>query len=333
MFNNFVNRHDLTRAFRLVRKARVRAVVDKLVSDPRARTVRNFEVTRPRSSQWWDVPSVQRRWSKMITGDPNRDRVEYLVSTYLPDASGLRGLSPACGTGHRERRWARTGKFTRIDAFDLTESCIEEARQQARAEGLDEVLQFEVRDINSAGTSTEPYDVLIAEQCLHHFAPIHDILGQLAQLLSRDGLFFLDDFVGPTRFQWTQRQLAAANALIELIPERLRKTQEGTVKGHIHRPSKLGMILDDPSEAVESSKILPALHEHFEVVELSPYGGTLLHLVLSEIAHNFVDGDPEAERVLDLCFRAEDALLDSGELHSDFLVAVCRPRSERAFAT
>lgn len=68
-----------------------------------------------------------------------------------------------------------------------------------------------------------------------------------------------------------------------------------------------GKRLDGPLVLIESSKILGPLYEHFDVLELSAHGGTLIHLVQSGIAHKFVDGDPEADRIFDLCFRAEDA--------------------------
>jgi 2-polyprenyl-3-methyl-5-hydroxy-6-metoxy-1,4-benzoquinol methylase len=327
VFGNWVNRHDLWRVLRVARSGRFRALATKLIGGSHTtRVVRQFDVTHARTSQWWDVPGIQRRWRQLITGDPELDRVDYLVAKHLGAATGLRALSPACGTGHRERRWARTGRFARIDGFDLTASCIEEARREAEAEGLGDVLHFEVRDVATLDAQGHPYDVIIAEHCLHHFAPISDVVRKLATLVRSDGFLFVDDFVGATRYQWPARQLEAVNALLHLIPERLRVEPDGRVKRHVHRPSRLSMILDDPSEAIESSGILPALREHFEVLEFSPYGGTLLQLVFCGIAHHFTGDDPEAARVLDVCGRAEDALLAAGDIPSDFVVAVCRPR-------
>ena len=89
------------------------------------------------------------------------------------------------------------------------------------------------------------------------------------------------------------------------------------------------MILDDPSEAVESSNILPYLHEIFEIVEIREYGGTLLQLLFSEIAHNFISSEPEIKRWLKICFEIEDLLLAEKELNSDFIVAVCKKKSSR----
>jgi hypothetical protein len=52
------------------------------------------------------------------------------------------------------------------------------------------------------------------------------------------------------------------------------------------------MHYNDPSEAVESSNILSQLAIHFDIVEMKEYGGTVLHLLLYEIAHHFLPGDP-----------------------------------------
>ncbi|GAG14624.1 unnamed protein product, partial [marine sediment metagenome] len=41
----------------------------------------------------------------------------------------------------------------------------------------------------------------------------------------------------------------------------------------------------------------------------------------------FLTDDDETRRALRLCFEAEDLLLQSAELSSDFAVAVCRKRS------
>ena len=59
------------------------------------------------------------------------------------------------------------------------------------------------------------------------------------------------------------------------------------------RPSRLSMRLDDPSEAVESSDLMPALHRRFAILEEHPYG-SILHLALHGIARNFLAGTTPA---------------------------------------
>jgi hypothetical protein len=85
----------------------------------------------------------------------------------------------------------------------------------------------------------------------------------------------LNEYIGPARFQWTARQLEAVNALRELLPPRYRvRWQDRGLKRRVHRPSRLSMMLYDPSEAVESDRIVPSLDKFFAVVERRDYGGT-----------------------------------------------------------
>jgi hypothetical protein len=84
----------------------------------------------------------------------------------------------------------------------------------------------------------------------------------------------------------------------------------------------------DPSEAIESSQIVPALDELFERIEFRRMGGTLSHLVFSKIAQNFAADDAEARRFAALVFESEDALMDTGDIGSDYILGVWRRREE-----
>ena len=109
--------------------------------------------------------------------------------------------------------------------------------------------------------------------------------------------------------------------------------EDGRTKRAVIRPSILRMVMLDPSESVESGRLLSLLHKHFEIEEQRGYGGSLLHLVLSGIAHNFLNDESETRRWLDLCFAVEDALLACAEIADDFVFAVGRPRRTGAVKT
>ncbi len=329
-----MNSHDFRRLARQLRQGRVDKVA-ALLSGGRARRVeRRWAGAGAPPAHWWDVPAVRRRWSRLVSGDPEVEPRRHLARRHLAGRSGLRALSLACGTGHRELAWARLGGFARIDAWDLSSPRIDHARRRAAAEGLDGVVRFEAGDVFALPVAAGAYDVVIAESALHHFTPLEDLLRRIEGWLAPDGLFFVDDFVGPTRMQWTDRQLEVVNGLLAVLPESYRvRRGAGPPKSRMIRPSRLSMILSDPSEAVESSRILPLLHEIFDVVELRPYGGAVLHLVLGEIAHHFLADTEPARRFLGLCFEAEDLLMAEGDLASDFVVVACRPRRGRAQST
>ena len=50
-----------------------------------------------------------------------------------------------------------------------------------------------------------------------------DILESVAQALTPGGLLVLIDFVGPSRFQWTDTQFEAVEGLLAQIPEDYRR--------------------------------------------------------------------------------------------------------------
>ena len=91
-------------------------------------------------------------------------------------------------------------------------------------------------------------------------------------------------------------------------------------------PSPARVALADPSEAVRSAEILPVVSQHFEIVQRSDAGGSLLQYLLHDIAGHFGSDDPAALAVLRLLFSVEDTLLEVGDLQSDFALVVARPR-------
>ena len=83
------------------------------------------------------------------------------------------------------------------------------------------------------------------------------------------------------------------------------------------------MNAGDPSEAIRSSELLLLLSQYFQVIEVKGYGGTLLHLLLEDIAGNFgEDQNHHLERLFDL----EDEMIDSGVLEDDFATIIAQKK-------
>ena len=144
--------------------------------------------------------------------------------------------------------------------MNLSPPLIEAATAAAVASSQATVLEFRVGNADTIDVAPMSLDAVIWEAALHHMTPLRTVLERAGRWLKPGGLMLVNEFVGPTRFQWTDRQLEAANALLDLLPQRLRRQPDGRLKSRIVRPSHLAMRLD-PSEAIESSDILPALDE------------------------------------------------------------------------
>ncbi|WP_367319221.1 class I SAM-dependent methyltransferase [Streptomyces sp. HUAS ZL42] len=325
MLNNLINRHDADRLLRKVRKLDLDPVLAKLRVRGGERVVQHWSQVDPSLTEWWAIPEVIKRWNLLMTGDADTSFPQYVAAKHFAPRTDLRGLSLGCGTGGNELLWAKTGAFSLLEGVDVAQQRIDFATRAAAENALADVLRFRVTDVNRMTGDGERFDVLLGLQSLHHFDDLDETLPRLAQLIEPGGMFVIDEFVGPTRFQWTDGQLDAANALLAQLPEERRRLADGRIKRRVVRPSRLSMVLDDPSEAVDAAALLPGLRRHFEVVEERPYGGTVLHIALSGIAHNFRDQEPETLALLQRCFAAEDAALP--EVGHDFIAMVCRPRS------
>jgi len=166
---------------------------------------------------------------------------------------------------------------------------------------------------------------------LHHIEDLESASRRIAAALKPGGYFFLNEYVGPNSFDFSERHKAALRAAFDLIPSRYRygffPHHRGEPQNAPHIPRVDEVIAADPSEAIRSADIVPALKREFDIVALNEAGGTLLQFLLSGIAGNFRSDDPQSMRVLEMLFRIEDTLIETGELQSDFVILVARPKA------
>jgi len=171
---------------------------------------------------WVEVPEVLRSINRSISGDPHVDWTEYTVRKYFSNRLPLtRCLSLGSGTGELERNLARTGAFVECDAYDISPKAVERARELAKKDGLNNI-QYAVRDINQLSLPRDTYDAVWLYGALHHFHSLETVSREIAQSLTPGGLLLLNEYVGPARFQFPQRQKEIANLCLRLLPRRYR---------------------------------------------------------------------------------------------------------------
>jgi SAM-dependent methyltransferase len=172
------------------------------------------------------------------------------------------------------------------------------------------------------------YDAVFVAQTLHHIEALEHLLDQVHGSLTEDGLFVVNEYVGPKRFQFPDWYLPLMDGLLEALPESHRRSlKDGSVKGKAVRPNADDVYRVDPSESVRSDEIMGLIEERFEIVYRADFGGTLLQFVLSDIAGNFDPTDPKDVAMIDLVCLYERTLIEKGVLPSDFVYLVARRRA------
>jgi len=281
-----------------------------------------------RGRQWTELPQVARAINRRISGREEIDAYQYVIRRHLEGRLPLdRVLTLGCGGGELERGLAGHGMAREYVGLDIADGALERARAAAREAGLD-CIRYERADLDRLELPENAFDVVYGVFSIHHVRELERLMEQVARTLRSGGLFVLNEYVGPTRFQWTPEQAALCNALLATLPERLRRlvTNPLRIKGAIWCPTEEELAAIDPSEAVRSSEIETVLAGRFDVIDRRPYGGTILHPLLADIAGNFESDDPAVASVLQALIRTEEALIESGLLPSDFALLVARPK-------
>jgi ubiquinone/menaquinone biosynthesis C-methylase UbiE len=276
------------------------------------------------ADSWYSIPAVQQRWNRLISGCIHTDHRTWTANYVLKGKSQLTMLSLGCGTGHAEIAWAKTGLFSRIEGWDISNIRIEIARRSASEANLNCVTQFENRDLLKSEIPHEQYDVILFEHSLHHFYPINKILDKIQQWMKPEGWLIINEYVGPNRFQWSKVQIQEINSLLRDIPESCRTLPNGKLKTRILAPSLLRMWLTDPSEAADSASILTEIKKRFIPVEEKHWGGTILHPLLHQISRHFRNENNGCNHTLIELFEREDELLENGIIESDFCFGIYR---------
>jgi len=259
------------------------------------------------TSDFWIIPEVRRRWNEKCTGNPALEYEDYVVATYFSGLSGLRMLSVGCGTGARERKFARYPTFDLIEGIDMAGKLVEEARENARRMNLSN-LRYHEGDFEKHTFQPGSFDVILFNSSLHHFDNINRLMqGKIKPLLKKGGFLLLFEYVGPKRLQWTDFQLKFANEVLKSLPDKYKlRFRSHSAKRKIYRPGLWRMCFVDPSEAVDSESIISSVHNHFGTLEEKLLGWDITHLVFKDIAHNFIADDRETKSLISYVFEKED---------------------------
>jgi hypothetical protein len=128
----------------------------------------------------------------------------------------------------------------------------------------------------------------------------------------------MNEYAGPSRFQFSDDVLAIINTLLACIgfPPRTRPTVEE-------------MIANDPTEAVRSDELLAFTSRFFEVMELKEIGGTILQHLLYDVIQHFRFDVPRERSILESLCTIEAMLVDSRRVPCDYVILAARKRGSR----
>ena len=223
------------------------------------------EVVERTHVSWMNEPLIRQAIHERIGGATPASAGDWFVA-YLNGRTFERGLSIGCGTGNLEREAIRRNVCATIDAFDGSVHSLRAARRAADDEGYSGRIRYFASDFNRPALPRDTYDIVFANQSLHHVAKLEKLFRALVHAMKPDAILYLDEYIGPSRTEWNDEVIAPHRAVFAELPAAARNG------GFLPLPIQC----DDPSEAIRSSEIMPQLSIGFDLEEVRCYGGNLL---------------------------------------------------------
>ncbi len=290
------------------------------------RTRSAFNDTRDLTSNAWEIPYLTDRWNKLTTGNKNTDFEDFFMNEFLLKSNDLKVISLGSGGCDRELKLATYPQFSEITCVDIVPENLNAAKARITEEHKAQMI-FLCESIYDLHMPKESYDVVFFYASLHHFKNVEQLINDtIIPALKPGGLIIINEFVGADRLQFPKKQLVAVNKSLAHIPKKWRVRRATTlVKNKFYGCGLLRMIVADPSECVDSSNIVPSLHNNLNVVFEKGYGGNLTINVLKDIAHHFVELNEEKKKILDKLFQLEDEYLLTER--SDFVCGIYQKKA------
>lgn len=215
---------------------------------------------------WMSEEAVRRYINESVTGSPGLWPIEWLQS-FIP-APFEAALSLGCGEGALERDLLAKRICSSILGIDISAEALALAEAKAREAGLTGA-EYRRGDLNRLKLPAAEFDAAFFHQSLHHVESLDACLSATAAALRPGALVYFDEYVGPSRAEWSAARIGEAAELYDRLPAAVRRSPR----------LKLPLDRRDPTEAVRSSGILSAVSRHFEILERRDYGGNFLSVI------------------------------------------------------
>lgn len=283
-----------------------------------------------------ELPDIFHYWSNKHLA-PNKfhrfgitdpEQFFFLYAAKFRDAHpdrAMRMVSLGSGNCDMEARLARRLLDSNIDNFsidciDINQAMLERGKTHAGSLGVANYVFPEYGDFNQwrpRGT----YDLVLANQCLHHVVELENLFTAIQSVLGADGYFLVSDMIGRNGHQRWPEALSIVGEFWQELPEayrynRLMKRMEPEYINH--DCSVFGF------EGIRAQDILPLLVDNFHFELFIPFANLVMVFIDRPFGHNF-DAEATWDRdFIDRVHARDEAAMLSGEITPTQMLGVLR---------
>jgi SAM-dependent methyltransferase len=279
-----------------------------------------------------DLPEIYHYWSSRYL-QPKFESLGYndLNDFYVQqiNAAGKRGLDEvirilSVGSGNCDTEvelaklfLAQGQKNFQFSCLDLNAAMLDRGRQLASKSGLSENFDFICCDINSWEPDTA-YDVVFANQCLHHFVELERLFDCFRSAMKKYGILLTNDMIGRNgHMRWPE-----AVIFMETLWSTLDRRYMYNHQKHQFDDTFVNQDCSQNSfEGIRSQDILPLLCERFHFDVFVGFCNLITPFIDRAYGHNYQPDNPLDCQYIEIVARMDDHLIDSGVLKPTQMVA------------
>ncbi len=271
----------------------------------------NAQRRKPRG-QWYNSDRLRGYVLDCISPETGRG-VPGALERALEGRKLRAGLSIGAGNGRKEIALVQAGLVERFALYELSNELGARARRAIAESGLTGQMTVHIADAFAA--AHPPYDLVYWDHALHHMLDVDAAVRWSVDALAPGGLLMINDYVGPTRLQWTREQVALARRYMEAAAPHLGARPHVPQKTVLHR---WRLMLRDPSEAPQSDRILSACRAACDGWAPEPIGCAMISICGRHVVPIAAEDNPALDMLIDWDRRAKT------EGHSHFAFGIWR---------
>jgi SAM-dependent methyltransferase len=258
----------------------------------------DFFATERAYVYWWNSKLTIRHINRLVSDTDSPVPSAGVNQLLLKRLAGRRlklGVSVGCGLAYKEIRLLQLGVVDKFIVFDLSQEAVQRGAERADEAGLQNRIEFHKTDAFAFDFSSLEIDFVHWNNSLHHMFDANAAVKWSKELLVPGGVFYMDDYIGCSRFQFPQSIVEIVNELRNDLPCKYLKNQNGDCVGKFTVQDLDELIKSDPSEAADSQNILSSIAKYFPNADVIHTGGIVYLLALGDSIYSNFNEENEAD--------------------------------------
>ena len=276
----------------------------------------------PAIFHYWSNAHLRPRLEEVGFSSPEDFFFKSLCDRIGNQAAPTRVLSIGSGRCELEISLARQLVDSGCDQFlivcmDINSEMLSQGRAGATEAGIAMRMAFRAADVKTLSCD-ERFDVVLANQCLHHIVELETLFDTIASLISDGGLFLTSDVIGRNGHQLWPEALNPFRHYWQRLPKKYRfdNARGFTTSSYVNYDhANVGF------EGIRAQDVLQLMIDRFEFEVFLAHTSITMPFVERRFGYNFDPNWAFDRSFIDEVAHHDRALVDSGRLTPTQMIA------------